>query len=72
MFRNNNLHGVSVVGDINCLAMAVKWAKSQLNRGAWATTLLNKKSFILTISYSFWHSGKHSIQQLVLESMSQV
>ena len=39
-----------------------RWAKSQSTRGAWAVTLLSIKSCALTNSYSFWPSGKRSIQ----------
>jgi len=38
-----------------------KWAGSQSNHGAWAVTLLSKKSCALTNGYNFWNSGKRSI-----------
>lgn len=38
------------------------WAKSQLNHGAWATSLLSKKSCASTNGYNFWLSSRCSIQ----------
>ena len=45
-----------------------RWAKSQSTRGAWAVTLLSRKSYALTNSYSFWPSGKCSIQHTVSQN----
>jgi len=48
------------------------WAESQSNCGAWAATLLSRKSCSLTNGYNFWPSGECSIQQLVSEPRSRV
>jgi len=42
-----------VVGDINCPMAKDKWAKSPLNHDTWDVTLLSRKSYTLTIDYSF-------------------
>jgi len=39
-----------------------RWAKLQSNCGAWAATLLSRKSCALTDGYNFWPSGKRLIQ----------
>jgi hypothetical protein len=57
------VEGEIVAGCINCPVAEARWAKSLSNHGAWAATLLSRKSCALTISYSFWPSGKCSIQQ---------
>jgi len=56
--------GEIVACGINCPMAETKWARSQLNRGAWTVILLSKKSCALTIGYSFWSSGTHSIQTI--------
>lgn len=40
-----------------------RWVKSQTTCGALAVTLSSRKSCALIINYSFWPSGKRSIQQ---------
>lgn len=48
-------NGAIVEGEIVCRVVA---------HGAWADTLLNRKSRVLTINYIFWPSGKCSIDQI--------
>ena len=60
------------MGDINCPMAEAGWAESQSNCGAWAATLLSRKSCSLTNGYNFWPSGECSIQQLVSEPRSRV
>lgn len=40
-----------------------RWVKSQSTCGAWAVTFVSRKSYVLIVSYSFWPSGKRSMQQ---------
>jgi len=62
LFSGTIVEGDIVAGDINCLVEEAKWAKSQSNCGAWAATLLSRKSWALINGYNFWPSGKHSIK----------
>jgi len=61
-----------MIHQLCCPMTEAKWIKSHLNRGTWVITLLNRNNCVMTMSYRFWPSDKHSIQHLVLEPRSQV
>ena len=64
LFSGTIAEGEIVASDINYPVAAAKWVDSQSNRGAWVVTFLSRKSCALTNGYSFWPSGKRSIQQI--------